>query len=103
MSVHEYRLIAAGWFLLILVLTIFWYATLRRLADVVKEHLGSTRSHQSISGLPGLFLFLIRAEFKKTGDTRLIAVCTRLRQLLYGYLGAIGAYIVFMVIMHPRY
>jgi hypothetical protein len=103
MSTHEYHLIAIGWSFLILFLTVFWYATLRRLSIVLKEHLEVTRSHQSLSGLPGVFLFLFRGEFKQTGDERLVAVCRRLRRLLYGYVGAIGAYIVFIVIFHPRY
>jgi hypothetical protein len=103
MSTHEYRLIAIGWSLLIVFLTFFWYATLTRLSVVLKERLAATRSHQSLSGLPGVFLFLFRGDFKQTGDERLVAVCRRLRQLLYGYLGAIGAYIVFLVIFHPRF
>lgn len=96
-------MVAAGWFLLILLLTIFWYATLRRLSEVMKDHLAATRSHQSIPGFVGLFLFIFRGEFKQTGDARLVGVCYRLRKLLYGYLGSIGAYAVFLVIMHPRY
>ena len=103
MSIHEYRLVAGGWFLLILFLTIFWYATLRRLSEVLKDHLKSTRSHQSISGIPGLFLFIFRGEFKQTGDARMVAVCGRLRQLLYGYVGAVIAYFVFLAVCHPRY
>jgi hypothetical protein len=103
MSLHEYRLVAAGWFILILVLTIFWYATLSRLSVVLKEHLSATRSHQSVSGFIGLFLFLLRGEFKQTGDERIVSVCRKLRQLLYGYLGVTGAFFVFLVIYHPRY
>jgi len=103
MSVHEFRLIAAGWFLLILLLTIFWFAMLHRLSAVLKERLASTRSHRSIKGPMGVVLFLFRSEFKQTGDERMIAVCSRLRRLLYGYLGGVGAYIVFLVIMHTRY
>ena len=103
MSTEEYRLVAAGWSLLILLLTIFWYATLRRLSEVMKEHLSATRSHQSIPGFFSLFLFILRGEYKQTGDNRLIGVCHRLRKLLYGYLGSIGAYIVFLVIMRPRF
>ena len=103
MSLHEYRLVAGGWFVLILFLTVFWYATLRRLSEVMKEHLSATRSHQSVPRFLGLFFFIIRAEYKKTGDTRLISVCEKLRKLLYGYLGSVAAYFVFLVIMHPRY
>ena len=103
MSEHEYRLIAGGWLLLILFLAFFWYATLRRLSEILKGRLASTRSHQSVSGVIGIILFLFRAEFKQTGDERLINLCLRLRQLLYGYLGSIGAYIVFLVIMRPRF
>jgi hypothetical protein len=103
MSIQEYRYIAFGWALLILFLTVFWFATLRRLSVVLKERLAATRSHQSFSGgLPGVFLFIFRGEFKQTGDERLSAVCRRLRQLLYGYLGSVIAYFVFIVIFRPR-
>jgi hypothetical protein len=103
MSSHDYHLIAAGWSLVIIFLTLFWYATLRRLSVVLKEHLAATRSHQSLSGIPGVLAFLFRGDFKRTGDERLVSVCRRLRQLLYGYIGAIGAYIVFIVIFRPRF
>ena len=103
MRVEEYRLVVAGWFLLILLLTIFWYATLRRLSKVLKEHLRATRSSQPVPGFLGLALFILRGEYRQTGDDRLIGVCRRLRNLLYGYLGSIGAYIVFLVIMRPRF
>jgi hypothetical protein len=103
MSTHDFHLIAAGWFLLILFLTMFWYATLRRLSVVLSERLKSTGSKESIPGIPGLFLFIFRGEYKETGDARLIGICHRLRQLLYGYIGAIGAYIIFLILMHPRY
>jgi hypothetical protein len=103
MSHDEYRMIAVGWLLLLLFLTLFWYFTLRKLSQVLTEHLKSTCSHQDIAGLRGLFLFLMRGEYRQTGDERLVAVCARLRQRLYGYLGAIGGYIVFLVIFRPRY
>jgi hypothetical protein len=104
MSISEYRLVAGGWLILLVFLTVFWYGTLRRLSGILKERLDSTRSHQPIpQGLVALFLFLYRGDFKQTGDERLKAVCRRLRQLLYGYLGGIGAYIVFLVLFHPRY
>ncbi len=102
MSIHEFRVVAVGWAILIVFLTLFWYATLSRLSVILKEHLASTRSHQSVSGLPGVFMFLFRGDFKQTGDERLVAVCRRLRQLLYGYLGAVGAYVVFLVICRPH-
>ncbi len=103
MSTYEFRLIAGGWSILIVLLTLFWYATLRRLSVVLKEHLTATRSHQTLSGLPGVFVFLFRGDFNQTGDERLVSVCRRLRRLLFGYIGAIGAYIVFLVICHPRF
>jgi hypothetical protein len=102
MSNHEYHLIALGWSVLIIFLTVFWYATLSRMKVILKERLSETRSHQSVSSLSGVFLFLFRGEFKQTGDERLVSVCARLRSLLYGYIGGVGAYIVFLVIMHPR-
>jgi hypothetical protein len=103
MSSQEYYLVAGGWFLLLLLLGIFWYATLRRLSDVLKENLKTTRGREPITGFPALFRFIMRGEFEQTGDKRLMALCRRLRQLLYGYLGVIGAYFVFLVLMHPRY
>jgi hypothetical protein len=104
MSQYEYRLVAGGWFLLLLLLTVFWFRTLRRLAEVLKERMKSTGSHETIpEGTPGLFLYLFRGEFKRTGDERLIGVCQRLRQLLYGYVGGIGVYIIFLVLYRPRY
>lgn len=103
MSIEEYHLVAVGWSILIVFLTLFWYATLRRLSQVLNDRLNATRSHHSISGLPGVFLFIFRGEFKQTGDERLIAVCRRLRQLLYGYVGSILAYIVFLVLFRHRF
>jgi len=104
MSIYEYRLVAGGWFLLLVCLTVFWYGTLRRLSDILKERLKNTRSRQPVpEGILGVFAFLYRGEFKQTGDERLAAFCRRLRQLLYGYLGVIGAYIVFLVMFRPHY
>jgi hypothetical protein len=102
MSSHEFHLIAIGWAFLILFLTVFWYATLRRLSAVLKEHLAATRSHQSVSGFPDVVMFLFRGDFKQTGDERLVAVCRRLRQLLYGYIGSILAYVVFLFMFRSR-
>jgi hypothetical protein len=103
MNPYEYRLVAIGWALLLVFLTLFWYATLRRLSGVLKEHLAATRSHQSVTDLRSVVLFLFRGDFKQTGDERLVAVCRRLRQLLYAYLGSIGAYVVFLVIFRPSF
>ncbi len=104
MSLEEYRLVAAGWFLLIFFLTVFWYFTLRRLAQIFKERFAATRSHEPApEGVLGLARFLIRGDFRNTGDERMAALCRRLRQLLYGYLGSVGAYIVFLVIFRSRY
>jgi len=103
MSRHEYHLIAIGWSAIILMLTVFWLATLRRLAEVLKQRLEETRSRQTFKGIPGVFMFLIRGEFKETGDQRIMDVCERLRKLLYGYMGATAAYVVFIVIMQSRY
>ena len=104
MSHYQYLLIAGGWFLLLLLLTLFWLRTLRRLSEVLKEWLKSTRSHQVIpEGITGLFLYLFRGEFRRTGDERLIGVCQRLRQLLYGYVGGLGVYIIFLVMYRPRF
>jgi len=103
MSHGEYRIIAVGWLVLLLFLTLFWYFTLRKLSEVLAEHLKSTRSRQSVSGLGAIVRFLFRGEYKQTGDERLISICARLRQRLYGYLGAIGCYVVFLVLFHPKY
>lgn len=101
MSVHEYRLIAGGWLILVIFLTLFWFFTLRRLAEVLKERLPTSRALPTTFG--GMFLYLFRGDFKAAGDPRLTAVCLRLRQLLYGYVGSIGAYFVYLVVFHPRY
>ena len=102
MSTHEVRLIALGWGGLILFLTIFWYATLRRLGEVFKERLTQTRSRET-SDFQGILRFLIRGDYKKTGDAKLIAVCGKLKNLLYGYLGVVIAYAVFIVLMRGRF
>jgi hypothetical protein len=101
MSTREYYMVAGGWTLLILLLTLFWYASLTRLAAVLRENIKNTRSKESVPGLVGLFLFIFRGEFKLTSDQRLLGVCKRLRSLLYGYIGTIGAYVVFLVFMRP--
>ncbi len=101
MSTQEYYMVAGGWFLLILLLSIFWYASLTRLAEVLHENIKNTRSRETVPGLGGLFLFIFRGDFKLTSDQRLIAVCKRLRSLLYAYLGTIGAYVVFLLMMRP--
>ncbi len=104
MSIEEYRWVAAGWFLLIFFLTVFWYFTLRRLAEVLKERITATRSHEPApEGVLGFARYLIRGDFRQTGDERMAALCRRLRQLLYGYLGSIGAYIVFLVIFQSKH
>jgi hypothetical protein len=103
MSLYKYRLITGGWGFLIMLLTLFWYFTLRRLSEVMKAHVEATQSRESVPGFAGLFLYLFRGEFKKSDDQRFVAVCRRLRQPLYGYIGAVGAYVIFLVLMHPRY
>jgi hypothetical protein len=50
-----------------------------------------------------VFRFLIRGSFKQTGDERLVALCMKLRKLLYGYMGATAAYVVFLVIMRSKH
>jgi hypothetical protein len=103
MSLFKYRMIAEGWLLLIICLTMFWYAVLRRLSEILKERSKVTRSREPApEGMLGLFMFLFRGDFKQTGDERLASVCRRLRQLLYGYLGAIGAYLVFLAVFRPH-
>jgi len=102
MSTQEYYLVAGGWFLLILLLSIFWYAALCRLAEVLAQYIKEKRTRETVPGLGGLFLYLFRGEFKRTGDARLKAVCQRLRSLLFAYLGSILGYIVFLVLLHPH-
>jgi hypothetical protein len=103
MSSHEYWLVAGGWAVLIIVLTIFWYATLNKLAGLLKERLKETKSSQPITGVVSVFKYLVRGQFKQTGDERLMALCKKLRQLLYGYIGVTIAYFVFLELMHPKY
>jgi hypothetical protein len=103
MSSQEYYLVGGGWSLLIIILTIFWYATLRRLTQVLKEDLKKARSDEPVPTIPSLFVFILRGDFKETRDSRLVTLYRRLRQLLYGYLGVTIAYFVFVVLMHPRY
>ena len=102
MSLHNYRLIAGGWCVLILFLTLFWYFTLTRLAQILKENIKQSGSSQPPSNFAEIFLYVFRADYKQTRDTRLINVCDKLRKLLFAYVGALGAFIVFLVIMHPR-
>jgi len=103
MNPYHMHLIATGWSLLVVFLTLFWFLTLRRLEVILRERLASTRSHQSISDFRGILLFIFRGDFKRTGDDRLVAVCSRLRTALIGYIGCLAAYIVFMVIYYRRY
>jgi hypothetical protein len=103
MGAYEYRLIAGGWLLALVFLGIFWFLILRRLAVVLKEHLDSTRSHYKIDGMRSLIGFLLSGAYNDTGDERQAAFCKRLRMLLFGYLGVIVAYIVFLVIYYPRF
>ena len=88
---------------MIIFLTLFWYFTLKKLSGIVDERLKASRSQRQVNGMKELFLFIFRAEFKETRDQKLISVCSKLRQLLYGYIGGIGAYIVFLVFFHPKY
>jgi hypothetical protein len=99
----EFRMIAAGWLLLLVFLTLFWYLTLKRLSLLLKENLSATQAGKIRPGIMGIFRFIIRGDYEATRDERLIPVCRKLRQLLYGYLGVVGAYVVFLVVMHPRY
>jgi len=101
MSVENYRTIAGGWALLILFLTAFWFLTLRRLSLILRAHLQETGGSGIAPGLAGMIPYLFRGDYKLSGDPRLISVCTKLRNLLYAYFGAIGAFLVFIVIMHP--
>jgi cell division septal protein FtsQ len=103
MNPYEYRLIAAGGALLILFLGVFWYAILSRLSVVLKEHLAATRSHQSLTDLRSVLLFLFRGDFKQSADERLVGVCRRLRQRLAAYLAFIAVYVLFLVIFRPRF
>jgi hypothetical protein len=102
-SPEEFRLVAIGWGGLIIFLTLFWYATLNKLSGLLKERLKASGSSQEISGVGSVFRFLIRGSFKQTGDERLVALCMKLRKLLYGYMGATAAYVVFLVIMRSKH
>jgi len=103
MSNHEFHFVAVGWGVFILISTVFWYLILSRLTVILKDRLSSTRSHQSITGMFSVVRFIARGSFKQTGDERLTAVCERLRKSLYAYIGVVAAYIIFLVIMLPRY
>lgn len=102
MNPFEYRMIAAGWLLMLVFLTLFWFLTLKRLSQLLKENLGSAGAPTLGPGIYGVFQFIMRGDFEKTRNEKLISVCGRLRQLLYGYLGVTGAYIVFLVLMRPH-
>ncbi len=96
-------MVVVGWGILIVFLTLFWYMTLTRLGKIFKEHLAATGSNRSIpEGLVGLFLFVIRGDFIKTGDPQFADVCRRLRKLLFGYVGVVIAYFVFTVLARPH-
>lgn len=95
-------MIAMGWGAMVLFLAIFWWLMLTRLSQVLQERLNNSRSRRRLNGVADLFLFIFRAEFANSDDERLVGVCKRLRRLLYGYLGAVGAYIVFLVLFRPH-
>ncbi len=97
MPIHDYRIIAIGWSGLIIFLTIFWVATLSKLTGVLKERLAAAGSRYPITGMPSVIGFILGGGYKNAGDERLVAVCQKLRKLLYGYLGVTIAYIIFMV------
>jgi hypothetical protein len=103
MNPFEFRMIAAGWLLLLIFLTIFWYLTLKRLSQLLKDNLTETQARKIGPGIMGIFRFIIRGDFEATRNDRLIPVCRKLRQLLYGYLGVVGAYVVFVVLMRPHF
>ena len=92
-----------GWGIIVIFLAIFWWLMLSRLAQVLQERLKDSRSERQLRGVGDLFLFILRGDFVASGDERLIGVCKRLRRLLYGYLGATGGYIVFLVLFRPRF
>ena len=103
MSPQKYEMIAIGWGMIVVFLAVFWWLMLSRLAQVLKERLKDSRMKREITGFGSLFQFVIRGEFRETKDDRLISVCRKLRQLLYGYLGIVAAYIVFLEIYRPRF
>jgi hypothetical protein len=100
MSIHEYRLIGAGWFLLIAFLTIFWYFTLQRLGQVLRDNLPPGSPGAPGPGIGGLFIFVFRGDFVQSRNPRLVEVCKKLRKLLWGYVGGVLAFIVFVVKLH---
>ena len=103
MNPFEYRMIAAGWLLMLVFLTLFWFLTLKRLSQLLKDNLGESTAPKLGPGIYGVFQFIMRGDFEKTRNDKLISVCRRLRQLLYGYLGVPGAYVVFLVLMRPHF
>lgn len=102
MSAFEFRMIAAGWLVMLVFLTLFWYLTLNRLSHLLKDNLDESGPVKVGPGFYGVFQFIMRGDFEKTRNDKLINVCRRLRQLLYGYLGVVGAYVVFLVVMRPH-
>jgi hypothetical protein len=103
MNPFEFRMVAAGWLVMLIFLTLFWYLTLTRLAKLLKENLSATQAGKIRPGIAGIFRFIIRGDYESTRDQRLIPVCRRLRRLLYGYIGVVGAYVVFLVMMRPHF
>ena len=101
MNPHEYRLVAMGATILVIVLTLFWYGMLKRFGEVLNERMGG--KGRKLDSVASVVQFLVRAEYMRLGDEQLIAVCKRLRTRLYSYLGGIGAYLVFIIIMRPRF
>jgi hypothetical protein len=105
MNPHEYRLVAGGGAILLIFLTIFWYVMLKRLSTLLGERLAGKgkKVGRKLDSVASVFLFLFRDEYKRSGDEVAISVCRRLRSLLYGYLGTIGAYVVFVIFFRPRF
>lgn len=104
LSPEKFRLIAEGWLALLVFLTVCWGALLRRFAEILKARQLAARSRQETpAGIPGMLRFLLRSGYRHTGDDRLIAVCQRLRNLLFGYLGCVGGFAVFVILMRPRF
>jgi hypothetical protein len=101
LTLHDYRLIAGGWFLLLLILGIFWFLMLSRLSDIIRAQLKANGSRDPGPTLSGMVPYIFRGDFRSAADPRIINVCKKLRKLLCAYFGAIGAYIVFLVIMRP--
>lgn len=104
LSPEKFRLIVEGWLTLLVFLTFFWGALLRRFAEILQARQAAAGSRQAIpASVPGMLRFLLRAEYRKTGDGKLIAVCHRLRNLLFGYFGCASGFVVFVILMRPRF